>query len=205
MVVAWPDRGSVLLEHTESHLVAAGVDMTSAADELVLAMLAAAEGARRSAHRKIRDACLRHHSGGGSRAVTLPREQASLMFEAWYEAPRGARIGTDQVRVPLPRYRVRRDETRQWVDYDDEVSPGRLPDYILDDITRCYALDEIRCRALARGHDRHALPVSARLDGGAVMVTMADGTSRTASDWIRQCAADGLIRAQRGETDRTNL
>lgn len=195
MVVVWPDRGSVLLEHTESHLAAAGVDMTSAADELVLAMLAAAEVARRSAHRTIRAACLRHHSGGGSRAVTLPRAQASLMFEAWYEAPGGARIGTDKVRVPLPRYRVWRDEKVQRVDYDDEVEGGRLPDYILDDITRCYALDEIRCRALARGHDRHALPVSARLDGGAVMVTMADGTSRTAGDWIHQCAADGLIRA----------
>ena len=33
MVIVWPDRGSVLLEHTESHLAAAGVDASSAADE----------------------------------------------------------------------------------------------------------------------------------------------------------------------------
>jgi len=187
MVVAWPDRGSVLLEHTESHLVAAGVDMTSAADELVLAMLAAAEGARRSAHRKIRDACLRHHSGGGSRAVTLPREQASLLFEAWYEAPGGARIGTDQVRVPLPRYRVRRDETRRWVDYDDEVSPGRLPDYILDDITRCYALADPVARAArgAVGHGHHHRTSVESCAHRECVSVVPSG----------QRAADGLIRA----------
>ena len=195
MVIVWPDRGSVLLEHTESHLAAAGVDMTSAADELVLAMLAAAELARRSAHRRIRSACLRHHAGGGSRAVTLPREQASLLFEAWYEAPSGARIGTDLVQVPLPRYMVWRDEKMQRVRYDDEVEPGRLPHYILDDITRCYALDEIRCRALARGHTRDTLPVSARLDGGAALLTLADGTQVGGHEWVHRCAADGLIRA----------
>lgn len=194
LVVAWPDRGSVVLEHVESHLAAAGIDMRSAADELVWAMLAAAELARRSAGQRIRSACLAHYDGGGSRAVTLPREQACLMFESWYDAPAGARIGTDRVRVPLPRYLVQRDETRQWVRYDEEVEAGRLPDHILDDITRCYALDEIRCRALAAGHDRHTLPVSARFDGNGAMVTLADGTQVSVRHWVRQCMSNGLIR-----------
>lgn len=183
----------MVLEHVESHLAAAGADVETAMGGLTLAMLAAAEMARSRIHRQLRQACLRHYDGGGSRAVTLPREQAALVFEAWYEAPRGARVGTDLVRVPLPRYRVRRDEKHRYVDYDDEVPPGVLPEYIRGDIARCYALDEIRCRALAAGASRHTLPVSARLDGGASTVTLADGITTGTGHWLRQCMADGLI------------
>lgn len=193
--MVWPDRGSVVLQHDESDLAAVGQDVDAAVSSLLTQMLAAAERASRAAHRRLRAACQAHYAGGGSRAVTMPREQASLLFENWYEAPARTRVGSDQVRVPLPRYRISRDERNTYVHYDREVPEGHLPQYILDDARRCYALDQIRCRAMAAGTSRAELPASARLDGGASIVTLVSGAELSTSEYVRRCADNGLLRA----------
>lgn len=193
IVLAWPDRGSVLLQHAESGLAAVGSDVSAAVDLLTLTILAAAETARPAAHRRIRQACIAHHLGAGSRRVEMPREHASVLYESWYDGP--GPLESSTARVPLPRYALSRDEKRTWrVRYDDE-SCEHLPEYIGRDLSRCYALDTIRLRGLATGSS--ATPASAWVDGRAGLVVTAAGEQMTTSEYMALARDDGLLRTRR--------
>lgn len=194
MVIAWPDRGSILLQHTESNLAAVGADMDTAASMLVMNILAAAEVARRTCTKIITDACRDHYAYGGGRTLELPAEKACLLYEQWGHSRTRAGRAADQVRVALPRYRITDYELGTRVTFDEPVPAGQLPEHIRSSLRRCYALDEIRCRALAAGTDPDALPASARLDEEATTVTLADGTVLSAHDYLRRSAGYGLIR-----------
>lgn len=199
IVVAWPDRGSVMIQHVESGLAAVGTDMAAASSALALAMFAAQEKARPSVAARMRAACLAHRRGSGSRRVSVPLEQASLLYENWYAGPKLLRTST--ARVPLPRYLATRDERGRWRVRMDDDTVQDLPEYIRNDLSRCYALDTVRTRALAAGNDN--LPASARVDGRRTEVIGADGTIRSAKAYLRQAGREGLIRATRGERTST--